>query len=594
MATDHELGDIDLLRAFEPVVRFTSGEFFYPVSAHCYVQRAALWSDDRDGESTCSFGVAQLTMDSLTEHSRVSAGLGHALSAVDTGAEGKAPPRIPLKERPPPLRGASRLASVGVTARAIDALNRLSLLFRGSVPGGSAARSFLIQRDHLEPERPTYYGRVIHDGPWIVCQYWFFYCFNNWRSGFGGVNEHEGDWEQVTIYLDGEGPLGPGGWPAPRWVVFSAHDETGDDLRRRWDDPDLTLVGGGHPVVFAGAGSHSGAYLAGDYLITVQPPTLPSVVRAARRAARIFTPWSATAQGGGVAIPYVDYARGDGRGIGPGEQEAWHPVVLDDTQEWVHAYRGLWGHDTRDRLGGERGPAGPRYERDGTVRQSWADPVGWSGLAKVAPNSDRERELVEGRTKQVRDRLSEVEVEVDQIRTSLRMEAAGLAPGSPEVRGLRTEEERSLQLRMEQTTLTDELARMECVGAAEAAAAGPHDHLAHRLVPMEPVLGLRGRLLSWWSVLSTPLMLCAIAAVVSPVFELSSTLFAVYSVLLLMSVEGVLRGQLLAVVLRFAVAALTVAGLYFAWLQWQAVIAVPLLVAALLVLVVNLREAIRR
>lgn len=594
MAADQGWEEIDLIRAFEPVVRFTSGEFFYPVSAHRYVQRSALWSDDRDGEPHRSFDVAELDMESLTEHCRVSQGLGHALSAVDTGTGAKTPPRIPLKDRPLPLRGASRLASVGVTSRAIDTLNRLSLLFRGSVPGGSAARSFLIQRDHLGPESPTYYGRVVRDGPWIVCQYWYFYCFNNWRSGFGGVNEHEGDWEQVTIYLDGQGPVGPQGWPTPRWVVFSAHDETGDDLRRRWDDPDLTLVEGHHPVVFAGAGSHSGAYLAGDYLITVRPPTLPSFVRAARWGARIFTPWSATAQSGGVALPYVDYARGDGRGIGPGESEGWNPVVLDDTQEWVHSYRGLWGHDTRDRLGGERGPAGPRYERDGTVRESWADPVGWSGLAKVAPNPERERELVQAKAEQVRHRLSQVEGEVDKIRTSLRTDAAGLAPASPEVRGLHAEEQRSLQLRMEQTKLTDELARMEHLRAANHVTAGPHDHLAHRLIPMKPALGIRGRMLSWWAVLSTPLMLCAVAAVVSPVFGVSSTLFAVYSVLILMSIEGILRGQFLAVALRFGAAALTIAGLYFAWLEWQAVIAVPLLAAALLVLVVNLREAIRR
>ena len=150
--------------------------------------------------------------------------------------------RIPLKDRPPRLSGASRLAAVGLLGRLIDALNRLSLVFRGSVPGGSAAKSFLLQQEHLEPDRPAYYGRVVRDGDWLICQYWFFYSFNNWRSAFGGVNEHESDWEQVTIFLDGTGELDEAGLPAPRWVVFSAHDETGDDLRRRWDDPDLTLV----------------------------------------------------------------------------------------------------------------------------------------------------------------------------------------------------------------------------------------------------------------------------------------------------------------------------------------------------------------
>ena len=61
----------------------------------------------------------------------------------------------------------------------------------------------------------------------------------------------------------------PGQEPELAWVAFSAHDEVGDDLRRRIDDPDLELVDGTHPVVYAGAGSHSGAYLPGDYIVTV-------------------------------------------------------------------------------------------------------------------------------------------------------------------------------------------------------------------------------------------------------------------------------------------------------------------------------------
>ena len=60
----------------------------------------------------------------------------------------------------------------------------------------------------------------------------------------------------------------------PVWVAFSSHDEVGAEVRRRSDDPDLTWVDGTHPVVHAGAGSHSGAYLAGEYLVRVQPPAL--------------------------------------------------------------------------------------------------------------------------------------------------------------------------------------------------------------------------------------------------------------------------------------------------------------------------------
>ena len=86
-----------------------------------------------------------------------------------------------------------------------------------------------------------------------------------------------------------------------------------------------------------------------------------------------------------LSIPFVDYARGDGRTIGPGQDEPWTPLLIADADGWVDGYRGLWGLDTWDPLGGERAPSGPKYNRDGTVRQSWRDPLGWAGLDKVLP-----------------------------------------------------------------------------------------------------------------------------------------------------------------------------------------------------------------
>ncbi|MGB7449511.1 MAG: hypothetical protein WA892_10325 [Ornithinimicrobium sp.] len=585
--------DTELLRAFEPAVRFTRGEYFFPVSAERYAEHAALWLHDSSGDSELKRGAGEVSLGELTRLGHTTQGVGCSLSGVDVGDDRARPPIIPPKDRPPRPRGSSRLASVGVVARTIDAVNRLSLLFRGSVPGGSAARSFLLQRDHLRPERPTYYGRVLRDGHWIVCQYWFFYAFNNWRSGFGGVNEHEGDWEQVTVFLDGSGSVDAEGPPEPRWVVFSAHDETGDDLRRRWDDPDLSLVGSRHPVVFSGAGSHSGAYLAGDYLITVPTPTLPGVVRWLHRGARLFTPWSTTAQGGGLAIPYVDYARGDGRAVGPGTDQEWDVVVLDDTQEWAWAYRGLWGHDTRDRLGGERGPAGPRYERDGTVRASWADPVGWSGLAKVSPNPGVERAMIAEHRERIQARLSELGVRCEEDRRSLGLAAAGLAPGSPEVRAVAKREREALARRMEHTALRDELERLSSVEQTPREASGPHDHLTHRRVPLTPVTGLRGRLLSGWAILSTPVILCALALVISPQWGFSAPWVAVVSVLALISVEGLLRRAFLAVLLRLLLLLAVGVTIYWSVGQWHYAVAIPLVAGAIVVLAANLREAWR-
>ena len=87
---------------------------------------------------------------------------------------------------------------------------------------------------------------------WTILQYWFFFYSNPWRSGFHGVNEHESNWEMVTLYLYEDG-----GQLAPEWAAYASHDFHGDDLRRRWDDTADLTIENGHPVVHAGAGSHS-------------------------------------------------------------------------------------------------------------------------------------------------------------------------------------------------------------------------------------------------------------------------------------------------------------------------------------------------
>ena len=86
-----------------------------------------------------------------------------------------------------------------------------------------------------------------------------------------------------------------------------------------------------------------------------------------------------------LSIPFIDYARGDGLVVGPGGDVSWTPILVDDTTGWIDGFRGLWGLDTRDRFAGERAPAGPKYTRTATARQSWNDPLGFLGLDKSAP-----------------------------------------------------------------------------------------------------------------------------------------------------------------------------------------------------------------
>jgi hypothetical protein len=62
--------------------------------------------------------------------------------------------------------------------------------------------------------------------------------------------------------------------------------------------------------------------------------------------------------------------------------------VISEITGWVRAYRGLWGLYTQDPFAGEDAPAGPMYNRDGSVRRAWFDPIGWAGLDKVSPRAE--------------------------------------------------------------------------------------------------------------------------------------------------------------------------------------------------------------
>jgi hypothetical protein len=286
----------------------------------------------------------------------------------------------------------------------VDALFSITLFLRGRVPGDTAAAAALTyQRLQAENERYCYYGRITRQGGWVILQYWYFYPFNNWRSGFFGVNDHEGDWEMITIYCSEQGEGSPTlsseSFPAyciqPQWVAYASHDFSGDDLRRRWDDPEVEKVfdrgGGEHPVIYAGAGSHASYFSRGEYLAELELPFLDPLARLVA-AVRGFwqnqlRQFGAKTNDSGVAfsVPFVDYARGDGIQIGPGGQKEWQCCVLDQAVPWAMEYRGLWGLYASDPISGENAPAGPVYNRDGSVRRSWSDPLGWAGLDKVSP-----------------------------------------------------------------------------------------------------------------------------------------------------------------------------------------------------------------
>jgi hypothetical protein len=577
-------GDLALLRRFEPVIRFTEGEYFLPVSVDAYVRRCQLLARGDRGATEVVAGKGTLTVDRLAELGSDVVAPGLYLRLVDEPFSRVEVARWRRRDGRPRFHGAVRLARVGVLSRGLDALSRASLVFRGRNASGAEAAAETEYRDHMHPDRHPYYGRVVRDGGYMVLQYWYFYAYNDWRSRVYGVNDHEADWEQVAVFLAGsDDDL------RPVWIAASAHDEVGDDLRRRWDDPDLTLVGE-HPVIHAGLGSHSGACLAGDYLTTHDVPAFAGLLRLTRRISRTFLRWTRDHDHVGLSIPYVDYARGNGVAIGPGGDRTWDPVVIDETTPWVMHYRGLWGNDTQDPLGGERGPAGPRYERSGRVRASWGDPVGWAGLRKVAPDRATAVAGLEVRLAEIDDELARFDAEIDQLQ---RRQRALVATGGH----LPAADETALsRLVAERVARRDERLAMARRIEHPGVPGGVHDHLRHRRMPMPVETAGRRRLLAIWSAISTSAILgVVIMVVIQPGWTIVGIGLEV--LIALFAIEALARGHLLSFVVLVA-AALVVGVVALAVSEqllddWRLVVAGVLGLAAGALLVLNVAELLR-
>jgi hypothetical protein len=496
---------VHLLRRYEPVVRLTRGELFLPIRIEDYLVRASLVSGTGEAASVLA-GPGTLTPGRLAALGRAEPDRPLSLRYVHRPMDRAEYRRWRGRKAPAALHRSSGGAATGLLARLVAVVMRLSLHLRGAVPGGWTAAAYEQSRTEADDGISHYYGRVLREGGYLVLQYWFFYAMNDWRSTFGGVNDHEADWEHVSVVLADDALA-----PRPAWVVFASHDETGADLRRRWDDPDLDHVGE-HPVVYVGAGSHSAAYLPGDYLITAAPE-LPAWVKRLRRAVGRLVPW-ADAESVVIGIPFIDYRRGDGPAIGPGQDRSWEVHLVDDDTDWVHDYRGLWGLDTGDPLGGERAPAGPRYERNGAVRQSWNAPLTWAQLDGEPATPDEARRLWRLRGERLAARLAALRDELGTVRGELREatvadRVAGRSPRRPSAAVTRLHGQVAT-LRARQAELAGEQESWQRHRDSPPGEPGPWDHLRHRAVPLAQDGQARSWALRVWASASSMVLFTAL------------------------------------------------------------------------------------
>src|SRR5258706_12538502 len=594
--------DLELLRRYEPVIRYTQGEQFYPTNVEHYVRECSVWAHYPDGLDEWLVNQEALKLEPLIDQRPAVFGTVHYLRFIETLSltesaqvlNAQARLRTRLKNRFHAVLG--RLARGGMLPRVLDALFTVSSLLRGRVPGASAAAAELDYfHMRAQKEKYVYYGRVVRQNGWVVLQYWFFYCYNSWRSGFNGVNDHESDWEMISIYLyevDGQ--------VLPEWVAYASHDFHGDDLRRRWDDEGQLDFADVHPVVYAGAGSHASYFRRGEYQAEANLD-MPSWFRSIAKAWNKF--WTETVgqqKTDPFRIPFVDFARGDGMSIGPGQARAWAPELIDESTPRVSQYRGLWGLFARDPISGENAPAGPMYNRDGSPRGSWYDPLGFAGLDKVPPPPDALRMLQEncaeitGRQVELDDLIPKKAAELQALGMKLKgMEnnphlakqyvalEKKMAALVEDVKGLRREQSENAALLQ---SLMERLKRHR-----KGLKDDPHAHIRHMALPVKTALMRFDRVGETWAAISLSLLLFGIVALVllnSPYLLAGLAIITLLFVVL----ESILRGAFIQTVGQITALLAMISGLILVFHFWFWILIGALLAAATFLLLQRLRE----
>ena len=196
------MDDLELLQRYEPVVRFTEGENFFPMAADSYVAACDLLFAAPGVRPYVIVPAGELSLERLATERPVP-GEERYLRFVPRPMDGLAMARWNRRPDRPVFRAPGRLARVGLFARLVDAGFNASLLVRGRVPGGTAAAAaqrYAAIRDR--DQRVVYHGRVVRGDGWIVLHYLFLYCMNDWRSSFFGANDHEADLEQAFVVLE--------------------------------------------------------------------------------------------------------------------------------------------------------------------------------------------------------------------------------------------------------------------------------------------------------------------------------------------------------------------------------------------------------
>ena len=368
---------------YAPVMRFSRGERFFPMSVDDFVSYSALYAKDVVDPVVPRGGVrlADLTRSQAADTFLRSVPTG-PFTGIEVASQWGAStlkllndwatrPRVPwslevarmtyswLSRKTTPA--ARRFWWTDLLMAGVDreTLRTRTDLPRFVLPGGmrDAAIEAYGESQGTHPNF-TYYHRTVKQGNYLNLQYWFFYPYNDWGNGYGGFNDHEGDWEGFHVFfrLDGDRPVEP-----PAHVCFLGHESR---MTKSWRDPDVEKIGT-HPVIYVAAGSHASYPQARHYPLV-------------------------------ALYNLVDYATGESFTL---DHENWRSRLPLEDAGWL-SYLGSWGTRywlplswLQETVGlmarflpgevvlpGVSAPRGPRFAATGEERESWGDPLGFAGL----------------------------------------------------------------------------------------------------------------------------------------------------------------------------------------------------------------------
>jgi hypothetical protein len=274
-----------LAERFAPVLRLDSGELFTPISNEAYVGQTQL--KEEEGKFT------------------------------------------KLLDAAPTIGGLPNVRGVCLVIRGCQ----FFLDVRGVEPDPPrhSERLYSELQAHLTRTgaRPTVYYHVTRydDQDQYAVQYWFLYLFN-YR-----LNEHESDWEQITVRLDAN--------RKPIDVFYSAH--AGGHVKP-WSGVENA---GEHPIVYPARGSHANYFHAGEHRVEIVCKRVIGSIRACLRGRKLI----------------VDLANGDRKPLTPDRYalaELSGPVFV-----------GSYGSGNYVVLTRK-----PDVLADPRARSAWADPLG--------------------------------------------------------------------------------------------------------------------------------------------------------------------------------------------------------------------------